>query len=631
MMQAMRASAKWIMLFLALAFVGWMVFDVGMGISGGRSGVTMTDAAARVNGTKITLQTFYAAVRDANEQRRAQYGSVPVSLEDQRAVEDAVLENLIQDILLSQEFRRRGIEVTDEEIIRAARTSPPPELVQAEMFQTDGQFDLAKYQRYLASNVDPGLLAALENRYRQEIPRIKLFDQLTSDIWVSDAKLWRMYQDQHDSITLRLVLIRPETFVDDSTVGVTEQEIQAHYTAHQADYERPAAAYLSFIMISRETLPADSAAALERAQALREEVMVGADFGDVARRESADSSSRTEGGDLGMAPNDRFVTEFTEAARALRPGQISQPVLSPFGYHIIKLEAITRDSLHARHILVPIELAGNHLERVEARADTMDLLAAEQTDPAALDDVAQMLGVSVRQAPPINEGSRVFVNGEIVADAGVWAFEAVPGETSQVIDTPHAFYTFRLDSLHAAGVPPLDQIRATVRRGAINAKKWKVARARAQEIAQSLQSGQPLMEAALQNLLSANTVGPMTRQNPAPALRSYPRAVGAGFGLGVGQASGAIEADDAILFVEPASKHLADSAAFVEQLPAMREQYLQSARQNRVRLFMMSLRNSADVVDRRREVARTQRELDTKGDQTTPFPSRSPRAPRRSS
>jgi peptidyl-prolyl cis-trans isomerase D len=182
----MRASAKWIMLFLSIAFVGWMVFDVGMDV-GGRTGVSTSDAIARVNGAKIDLQTYYNAVRQAQDQQREQFGFNPVTLEEQRALDDAVLENLIQSILLVQEFRKRGIRVTDAEVIERARTSPPPEMFSVPDFQTDGQFDFAKYQRYISSSADPNLLLALEERYRQEIPRDKLFNQITSDVYVSTA------------------------------------------------------------------------------------------------------------------------------------------------------------------------------------------------------------------------------------------------------------------------------------------------------------------------------------------------------------------------------------------------------------------------------------------------------------
>ncbi len=608
MMQQMRASAKWIMLVVAVAFVGWMVFDVGMQIGGQGSGARLTDAVARVNGTKIDLQTFNTAVRNANEQQRQQFGSIPITLEEQRALEDRVLENLIQDVLLAQEFRRRGLRATNAEIIQAANNSPPPELLQEQQFFTDGRFDLEKYRRYL--DLDPNLKLALELRYRQEIPQIKLFEQLTSDVYVSDTKLWNQYRDQNDSLTMRVIEIRPEFAIPDSAVSVTDGDVRAYFEANRDEFEQPAVAYLTYISLSRKSNAADTLAALARVNDLKTQIEDGADFASLAQRESADSTSRINGGDLGNVPNERFVPDFTAAARALRPGQLSDPLLTAFGYHLIKLESRTRDSLHPHHILIPIEQAGDHLDAVEAKADTMDLLAAEQTDPDVLDNVAAMIGETVLAAQPVIQGSRAIVDGIPIPDAGLWAFEAQLGEISPVIDTPDAFFAFRLDSLREEGVPPFEQIEPTVRRAAINAQKWDQARVIAGNVAEQLRGGQAFMETALANVLSARTYGPMTRVSPEPILRSYPEVIGAGFGLGVGQASGPIETADAIFLVEPASKIIADSSAFLEQLLGQRETVLQAARQNRVSMFLLSLRDNANVIDRRRDIDRAQRALE---------------------
>lgn len=608
MMRAMRASAKWIMLFIALAFVGWMVFDVGMDLTG-RGGASLGDAVASVNGVKIDLQTYYAALRQAQEQQRQQMGTAPVTLEGQRALENAVLENLIQEVLLSQEYRRRGIRVTDAEIVEAARTSPPPEVRQVPEFQTDGEFDLAKYQRYIASNADPGFLVALEARYRDEIPRIKLFQQLTSDVYVTNTELWNRYRDQNDSVTISLVRLSPSEVAADSQLTVTDDDVQRYYREHREEFRRPAVAYTSYVSIPRAPNAADSAAALARAREIKAELDDGADFAALARRESADSSSAPQGGDLGEVPRGRFVPEFEAAALALRPGRTSSPVLSPFGYHIIRLESSTDTTFHARHILIPVELAGDHLDEVEGRADTLDLYVAEQADPTLLDEWAAKIGLAVNTAPPIIDGNRPFLQGDAVPDAGIWAFEARPGDMSPVIEAPSAFYVFRLDSLRPEGVPPLADVRAVARRSALEAKQWDRTRELAERLAAELRSGQPLMQMALENLLPANTMGPMTRARPAPELQDVPEVVGAAFGLGVGEASGPIETTRGIFFVEPVSKQLADSSEFVVQLTSLRFQALQGAQQNRLRRFLLSLRNEAQVVDRRRELERLQRDL----------------------
>ena len=607
-MRSMRANAKWIMLLVALAFVGWMVFDVGMDVTG-QGGASIGDAAARVNGTKIDLQTYYNALRDAQERRRFEGGGYGYTLEEQRAFEDAVFEELVQQVLLQQEYDRRGIRVSDDEIIAAARFSPPPEIIQAPDFQRDGVFDLDTYRRYLESGVDPSFTFALEARYREEIPLTKLREQLITDVYVTDGKLWQMYQDEHDSVTIRLLELVPQALLADSEITLTDDDVRAHFREHPDEFRRPAAAYTSYMTTSRMTNSADTTAALARAQQLREEILDGTDFADVAERESADSTSRINGGDLGVVPRGQFIVEFEEAVLALPSGEVSEPVQTPFGYHIIKPERVTADSIHASHILIAIELAGDHLDQVDSRADTMDMYAAEQADPAALDDVAYLLGRTVLTAPTVFEGGRMFIDLQPVPDAALWAFEAIPGEISQVIETPSAFYLFRLDSVRPEGTPPFEEVEQEVRRAALSAVKWERARALATEIATKLRAGQALAEVALEHLLNFTTLGPMSRVSPDPRVAFLPEVVGTSFGLGVGQASAPVEAGDGIYFVEPIAKHLADSTTFASETQILRFQVLQNARQDRWRRFMLSLRSGADVIDRRRELERAQREL----------------------
>src|SRR5947209_4377949 len=81
---------------------------------------------------------------------------------------------------------------------------------------------------------------------------------------------------------------------------------------------------------------------------------------------------------------------------------------------------------------------------------------------AAISTAARALKLPIGKSPPVQEGSKLQLGNLVVPDAGVWAFTAKPGHTSEVIETPVAFYVFRLDSLQAAGVPPLGQVRQSV-------------------------------------------------------------------------------------------------------------------------------------------------------------------------
>jgi peptidyl-prolyl cis-trans isomerase D len=606
MMRTMRASAKWIMGVVAFFFVGWMIYGYGMDAAG--RGASAPNTIAKVNGRTIDAQTFYGAVRNEQERRRAESAPMPTTMEEQQQLEDAVLEQLVQAIVLQDEFRRRGIDVSDQEIVEAARTMPPPEVFDLPQFQTDGQFDFQKYQRFIASSADPSFLMALEARYRDELPRIKLYEQLVTGVYVSDGQLWRSYQDRNDSVVVAALQLAPPSVAGDS-IDVSEAEIGQYYRTNQKDFERPATAFLSFAAVSRRPIASDSVAARERAAALRREILDGAEFADVAARESADSASRANGGDLGEVARGSFVKEFEDAALALRPGQLSEPVETPYGWHVIRLEGRTDSTLHARHVLVPIEPVDEHLIRLEAQADSLDFFAAEQEDPQALDRVAAQLGIPVAQAPPVRQGERLQLGRFMVGDASVWAFGgAQAGEISPVIETEWAYYIFRLDSLKPAGVAPLADVREDVRRLVAVDKRLASVRALAAEIARDIQGGASLERVAEARGLAVRTFGPFTRYTPPPALQAVPAAVGAAFRLGVGETGGPIPTPTGALFLRTTRKFLADSSTFVAMLPSLRASAVEQARQDRVQLVLASLREKATVDDRRQDLQRQQRQ-----------------------
>src|SRR3954471_13888554 len=220
----MRASAKDIWIFIVILFIGGFLLAQTSGLLG-RAPVTSTTAVATVNGDDILATTWYQATQNL-EQEATQRNNQSISLDERQRLMDQAYDQLVTDALLRQEYRRRGISVTDDEILQAARFSPPPQLMQSAELQTEGQFDPAKYQRFLQSPMarQNGLLLQLEQYYRTEIPKQKLFDQLSNDVYMSDEELWRRWQDSHDSAQVSFVAFGPER-ISDSAVRVSDDEI----------------------------------------------------------------------------------------------------------------------------------------------------------------------------------------------------------------------------------------------------------------------------------------------------------------------------------------------------------------------------------------------------------------------
>ena len=127
MLQQMRSAAKWIWILVFAAFVGGFLLLDTSGLLG-RDQVTSSSIVASVNGTDIPYLTWINVSNAIAQQREAQMGR-GLNGDERAAVEDQAFEQLVTDILLQQEYRERGIRVSDEEIIQHARTNPPPDPV----------------------------------------------------------------------------------------------------------------------------------------------------------------------------------------------------------------------------------------------------------------------------------------------------------------------------------------------------------------------------------------------------------------------------------------------------------------------------------------------------------------------
>jgi parvulin-like peptidyl-prolyl isomerase len=601
MLRTMRSNAKWVFYILAVSFIGWLAVGQVMEILGPSGSVVL-----RVNRQEFQVTEYQRRLQIAYDQYRQQNGTAPLTREDEQQIQDQVINQMIQDALLEQEYRRLGIRVSDAEIIEAARTSPPPEVMRDPQFQTDSQFDIRKWQQFLATNTDRQLLAQIEAIYRDQIPRIKLAQYLTSDVYVSDAKLWRIYKDQHDSVRIASLAVWPYNLPD--TTAISDAELSAYVAKHPDDFKRPAVAHVRFIALPRLPDAADSAAARAHVARVRSELARGAKFEDVARRESSDSVSGQRGGDLGWVKRNEsnFDAQFLLGLRGLKPGQISAPVATQFGYHLIRVDQAKGDSVKVRHILIPIALQGAHLDQVEARADTLERLAAERSDPTVLDSVARRLGLQVSPVYQVVEGERFNLGRYVIPNVSIWAFEAPIGETSPVIEAAPAYYIFRLDSVTAGGVPPLNQIRARVSAVVRLEKQKATARHRADSLATVLKSVPDLTTAATSRGLDVQRFGPFTRLRPPSYLGRDPIVVGASFGLQLGERSGVIEGDGGYFIIQSLGRKLADSSAWLAQRDVQRNQLRQAVQQARIQQFMEGVRARAKIVDRRKEIFKSQ-------------------------
>jgi peptidyl-prolyl cis-trans isomerase D len=596
----MRSSAKYIWIFLVIFFVGGFLLVQTSGLLG-RAPVTTSTAVAKVNGDEILATTWFSASQQL-EQQAAQQSGRSVSLDDRQRLQDQAFEQLVGDALLRQEYKRRGITVTDEEIAEAARTSPPPQLIQSPELQTEGRFDPEKYQRFLASPAarQEGLLFQLEAYYRDAIPREKLFQQVASAVFLSDARLWRTWKDSHDSAQVTYAAFRPELLTD-SVVSVPQSDIAAYYEKNKKDFERPARAQISVIIIPRAVSSADSAAVRNRLLALRDRIAKGEKFEDVAKAGSADSASAAVGGSLGRGGKGRFVPRFEDAAYALKVGELSQPVLTPFGYHLIRVDERKGDTLSLRHILLRIQQSDSAATVTDKKADELARIAASTDKPEKLDEASRTLGIPIQRASVV-ETDALTINGRFIPSVGPWAFTgAGPGETSDLYDADDGYYLARLDALTKGGIPTLEQVTPEIRALLARQKKLDQLMPRARALTAAAATS-TLEDAAKTAGLTATRSPQFTRVSGADGIGRLNEAIGTAFALPQAAVSAPVRTHDAIFIERVDRRILSDSTAWEKQKDVQRVQLTNQIRQQRIREFLTNLRESAKIEDKRKEI-----------------------------
>ncbi|CAN5254616.1 hypothetical protein BH23GEM4_BH23GEM4_07760 [soil metagenome] len=606
MLQQMRGKAgKIVMVIVAIVFGLWGLMEALSRVDGTAVG---SGELGRVDGAPITYQAWQTAYQEIYDQGRQNSGGEQLTAEQIREVEELTWNQLVNETLMQRELERRGIGVTDEEIQQAALYSPLPELMQQEIFQTDGRFDLQKYQRFISGpTANEQLLMQLEQYYRSVIPQSKLVRQLAAGAYVSDADLWQAWRDRQETATVEYVALDPARLVP-GEVTVSAEEIEAYYEAHQDEFTRPAEARAAVAYLSKGTTTTDSARALRRVREVREELVGGADFAEVARRESADSASRDAGGELGTFGRGQMTPAFEEAAFSLPSGEISQPIQTPFGYHLIRVAEREGDQVTASHILIPFARSEEETDRLYARADSLEALAEE----VGLERAARATGAQLRPEVTISGGAPFILGVGPALDGLEWVRDEWYGQEpeerpaiSELFENTQSFYLVRPKGYTPAGTVPLTEATPRIRRELALQKKRERAAAIGARMVAEVRAGKPLATMARERGLAVETAGPFSRASRNPVFGGPNAAVGAAFGVPIGQVSEPVSTPAGAFLIRPVERTPADREAWEAQKESQRAAMEQQLQESLVRRWLADVRDRAKIVDQRDLVLRS--------------------------
>ncbi|MBN2184159.1 MAG: peptidylprolyl isomerase [Candidatus Krumholzibacteriota bacterium] len=458
MLKQLRENTKTILWIVVVAFVVSIFGIWGMNIrSGDQRQEVASDIVGKVDGIEISRRLYSNKYQEIYNQIKMQRGEeFEMSVTDQHMLLEQTWENVIQEILLNREIDRLGITITENELVSFLRRTPHPQLRET-FVDENGDFD---YQAYLQALSDPQAdWTELEKWGMSVLPSMKLETYLVSQIHVPEKDILERFNEQNREVTARYITV--PFGPDDPAYEPAENEIKSYYEKHKEDYLEPEKRTVRLIELKKEPTDLDEEDVRTQLEEIRDEIIGGEDFAELARIHSEDYVSAQKGGDLGFFGKTGLDSIFTETAFNLKIGEISEPVRTSFGYHIIKAEEKKtedgKEQVKASHILM----------RVEPGYETVDSLSTllqeinEAIREKGFEEGAKSLGLETKDPAPFTRGFFIKDHGYLPRVVN-FAFTHKIGIISKAIEADESIYYVKVLKEIPERTKTIDEVREQV-------------------------------------------------------------------------------------------------------------------------------------------------------------------------
>jgi peptidyl-prolyl cis-trans isomerase D len=473
-----------------------------------------------------------------------------------------------------------------------------------EVFQTEGVFDPVKYNQFLSDPTtysDPNnkfFVMQVEEIVRQQWLNYRLQSILKETVQVSPAELRGHFEDRNELVEVEYLFV-PSSSISDGEVALSAEDLEAYFQENAEDYRHPEQIRMEFVAFPKTASAEDSALVAKEIRTLRKEVLAGADFEALARSVSEDEGSAVNGGDLGVFGRGRMVQAFEQVAFELEPGQVSEPVMTPFGWHLIKaeerLQEDGQEQIRARHILLKFNPSRRTQESLSKKAEEFREVAENLSFP----DAVGVTGMQSRDSGYLQKGQAVPSLGPDTAWLVNQFFDSEVGAVSQVLQNDRFFWVAQLSERREEGVAALEEVRQQVERMARLERKAEACSRRLEGVRQQVLGGRSLDQAAAEENLEVRRPEPFSRSESVPDIGRRNAFVGAAFRLEPGELSEVVTLPRGAYLIRAVDKVAADE----DQFQAEREQLAQQLlieRQNEVlQTWFTQIFQSADIQDNR--------------------------------
>ena len=441
-----------------------VLFVTSMAIGGLVGGASITDIfsgrqgneVGSLNGKPILFEDFNQLVSNEINRMDQQSGRL-ISDEEREYIRAVVWERLIADLIIQEQIVENKIVVGDEEVLFQMKNNPPPFLQNSDAFQSFGRFDLEKY---LDAVLNPGQIDwkpiedFMQNIY---LPSYKLQQYITNSAAISSSDVLEDYKKRFLDYKIEVLHVTEKAIDQDFYNGLladrpSDDELNKIYNENISEYDQPELRYLKYVkwpIISNAT---DSLRVKLEAEDLIFRLNDGEDFALLANTYTQDPSNSADpqnlkGGDLGWFNKGQLLPEFEIASFEAEKGSIVGPILTQYGYHIIKVNdkriVESNEQVNASHILLTVQPGRGTENELK---DIASIFALEATEFGFF-ALADSLGLEIQDSNGLRKES-IFVDNFGVGRSAVnFAFNNVEGSTSDAIKNDNFYGVFFLDKV----------------------------------------------------------------------------------------------------------------------------------------------------------------------------------------
>ena len=624
MLDRMRRHKGWLKWSLALVIFAFAFLYIP-GFMDQTGGIALPeDVVARVGDREISLFDFQQIyTRQLQAYRLESGGEISEEVLRSLGIDRQILQQMIDGHAALAEAERLGLEVSDAEVRERILTLPA--------FQIDGRFiGEASYRQLLQQQRPPINPAQFEEEIRNEILVDRLQAAVTGWVRVSDAEVADEHRRRNERVRVNVVAFRGADFrgeveateddvsllfaeeaanyeipekrrlrfllVDQTAIfdslTLTDDEVRQYYDANLSQYQTPGQVRASHILLRVDD---DDEAVAARAEELAAEARAGADFAALAREHSQDETNAANGGDLGLFGRGRMVPEFENAAFALAAGEVSDPVRSPFGFHVIKVtekqEEITQPFAEVRGAIENVLKRERSSSRATALAGA---IAAEAATPEELERAAAARGYELQESGFAARGEPILGLG-LAQEVSAQAFAIEPGAVAGPIPTPSGPAFVTVIDVQAPYIPEIEEVREQVREDVIRKKSLALAQERAAAAAETLKAADDFVAAAEDAEWSVGSSDLVTRGAALPEVGSSPTVEEVAFAMDPGTVSDVIQSGNAVAIVHLVERQEASAADLAQNRDTLRDELLFQRQSRFFTAYMDNVKTRLDI------------------------------------